>query len=390
MALIDEYLDAAQRWNAARDRLEHTRGAGPNADSAERIAKYLRHQSEIAGGELLWAGVEPPPLLPDFGQERIVGHSDLISFSSLQKAIAIGRFVGRVSQRCDGGGLSPIGTGSMVSPRLMLTNHHVLPDRDAAGNQVIEFNFQLGEDDAPLAVSTFALAPDAFFATDETLDFTLVAVEPLSNEGHRLDLFGWSRLNGAEGKILKGHALNIIQHPGGAYKQIVLRGNRLLELCNHYFLYETDTMRGSSGAPVYSDQWEVVALHHRSVPKVVDGQVMSIANVPWNEKMPESQIAWIGNEGVRVSSLVTHIQKLPLGGSQDRMRSEMFDSPAPNPFLVSQRAMGLNRGNRAPCISARAGDGELDISFPIHIRIRVGEPGVMTGDSVAGSAGWLT
>ena len=61
MALIDEYLDVARRWRAARDTLEHTRGAGPNADSPERIAKFLRHQNEIAGGAVLWGGVEPPP-----------------------------------------------------------------------------------------------------------------------------------------------------------------------------------------------------------------------------------------------------------------------------------------------------------------------------------------
>ena len=191
----------------------------------------------------------------EFGQERIIGQSDLISFSSLQKAIAIGRFVGRVSERNVDADVRPVGTGSMVSPRLMLTNNHVLPERDEAGSYVIDFNYQLGEDETPLSASTFAPAPDEFFATDKRLDLSLVAVAPRSDdEGQPLDLFGWSRLNGAEGKILKGHALNIIQHPKGAYKQIVLRGNRLLELCDHHFLYETDTLRGSSGAPVYSDQ----------------------------------------------------------------------------------------------------------------------------------------
>jgi V8-like Glu-specific endopeptidase len=376
MALIDEYLDVARRWRAARERIEHTRDAGPNADSPERIAKFLTHQSEIAGGELLWGGVEPPPLTRDFGQERIIGQSDLISFNSLQKAIAIGRFVGRVSQRSDSGSSSPVGTGSMVSPRLMLTNNHVLPDRDEASRHVIEFNYQLGEDDTPLAAARFALAPDEFFATDKELDYTLVAVATTSDDGQALEMFGWSRLNGAEGKILKGHALNIIQHPEGAYKQIVLRGNRLLELCDHHFLYETDTLRGSSGAPVYSDQWEVVALHHRSVPNVVDGKVMSIANVPWTEQMPESQIAWIGNEGVRVSSLVRHIKALRLNAEQTRLRSEMLESQPPNPFSVSRRAMGMNGVNHAVSFSGLGPHGEVDISFPVQIRIRVGDLGV--------------
>ena len=388
MALIDEYLDCARRWDAARDNVERTRKDGPNADSQARIAKYLNHQADIAGGELLWGGVAPPPLIREFGQERIIRQSDLVSFSSLQKAIAIGRFVGQVSRR-GGAGMQPVGTGFMVSPRLMLTNHHVLSERDEAAGHVIEFNYQLGEDETPLVASTFALAPDEFFAGDKALDYTLVAVKPTSDEGEPLDLFGWSKLNGAEGKILKGHALNIIQHPEGAYKQIVLRGNRLMELQNDHFLYETDTMRGSSGAPVYSDQWEVVALHHRSEPKVVNGQVMSTRvmsaiELPWHDGMPESEIEWIGNEGVRVSSLVEHINALELAGAQDRLRSDMFERSAPNPFSVFKQATGHthHRYHRSDSLSmdARAG-AELDVSFPIHIRIRVGDLGLTVGDA---------
>lgn len=381
MALIDEYLDVARRWRAAREGLAHTRDEGPNADSAQRIAKFLHHQTEIAGGESLWANAIPPPLTREIGKESIVGESDMISFSSLQKAIAIGRFVGRVGKRTYTGGVSPIGTGSMVSPRLMLTNNHVLPDRDEAGEHVIDFNYQLGEDGMPLASARFSLAPDAFFATDKNLDYTLVAVAPSADNGQPLEFFGWCKLNGKEGKILKGHALNIIQHPEGAYKQIVLRGNRLLELCGHHFLYETDTLRGSSGSPVYSDQWEVVALHHRSVPNVVDGKVMTIDNVPWTENMPESKIAWIGNEGVRVSSLVEHIKALQLKAAEERLRSEMLEAKAPNPFRVSQRAMGITNGSQAMSLSAHDGRGELDISFPIHIRIQVGDLGVALRES---------
>ena len=390
MALIDEYIEVARRWDAARDDVERTRHAGPNADSQARIAKYLEHQDKIAGGDLLWGSTAPPPLLKEFGQERIIGESDLISFNFLQKAIAIGRFVGRVSRR-GSGGVRPVGTGSMVSPRLMLTNHHVLPERDDAAGHVIEFNYQLGEDETPLAASTFALAPDEFYASDEALDYALVAVKPASDEGTPLDLFGWSKLNGAEGKILKGHALNIIQHPEGAYKQIVLRGNRLMELKDEHFLYETDTMRGSSGAPVYSDQWEVVALHHRSVPKMVDGKVMSTkvmsgTQLPWHDGMPESEIEWVGNEGVRVSFLVRHIKALKLGGAQERLRSELLEGVAPSPFLVSKRALSVthasqNHRSRSHSLSldAHAG-GELDVSFPIHIRIRVGDLGMTVID----------
>jgi hypothetical protein len=241
---------------------------------------------------------------------------------------------------------------------------------------VIEFNYQLGEGETPLTASRFTLAPDEFFATDKDLDYTLVAVATTSDDDQPLDLFGWSKLNGKEGKILKGHALNIIQHPEGAYKTIVLRGNRLLELCDQHFLYETDTLRGSSGAPVYSDQWEVVALHHRSVPNIVDGKVMAKAGVPWTEQMPESQIAWIGNEGVRVSSLIKHIKGLALNAEQERLRGELLDADPPNPFVVSRRAMGLGKASHACSLSTRDAHVEVDVTFPVHIRVRLGDLGV--------------
>lgn len=54
----------------------------------------------------------------------------------------------------------------------------------------------------------------------------------------------------------------IIQHPGGLAKQVALHNN-LVTFANETRLqYLTDTQRGSSGAPVFNSDWDVVALHH--------------------------------------------------------------------------------------------------------------------------------
>lgn len=37
---------------------------------------------------------------------------------------------------------------------------------------------------------------------------------------------------------------------------------------NAYLYSATDTLKGSSGAPVFNDQWYVVALHRRGVPAI--------------------------------------------------------------------------------------------------------------------------
>ncbi|MFC5511730.1 trypsin-like serine peptidase [Massilia jejuensis] len=343
MSTIEQvYADAARRWQAAMPSIERTRALGPAAEPIERKEAYLKHQLETGNGAALWAGARAPDLFGAFGTERVLATNDLLSFDTLQKAIAIGRFVGQVCRRETVAGLDarliPLATGSMVSPRLFLTNHHVLGSAQEAAEAVVRFDYQLGEEGDPLPTSVFAFEPAAFFVTDELLDYTLVALAPTAQEGTPLAHFGWNRLNPQQGKILRGYPVNIIQHPEGDYKQIVLSNNKVLDLVDHYFLYEADTLPGSSGAPVFNRQWEVVALHRRGVPCVIDGAIVTRGGRAWTRGIPESEIRWIGNEGTRVSSLLHHLARAPLAGRQDLLRRELTDLPAPQPFLVARQA----------------------------------------------------
>ena len=67
--------------------------------------------------------------------------------------------------------------------------------------------------------------------------------------------------------------------------------------------YTTDTLPGSSGSPAFNKDWEVVALHHSGVPEIRDGGIMTISGTPWRTGMPDSDIHWVANEGVRVSRI---------------------------------------------------------------------------------------
>jgi endonuclease G len=353
--MIDDrapWLEAAGRWEAARPAIRRTEAEGPLAEEPERKEAYLKHQQETAAGETMWAGVRAPPLSDVFGAERVIGANDMISFDTLQKAIAIGRFVGMIGPRRPAGAAGAadflpqgVATGSMVSPRLLLTNHHVLHAPDEAGESCVTFDYQLGMDGKPLPASTFDLVPDEFFVTDPALDYTLVAVAPGAAQGTPLAHFGWNQLIGTQGKILAGHSVNIIQHPEGGYKQIVLGNNRVLALFDDFFLYEADTLPGSSGAPVFNRQWEIVALHRRSVPRVVNGDIMTKGGQVWREGIPERQIDWIGNEGTRVSSLVRHLKDQPLSGAQAALRKELLERRPPQPFQVATEALERGRGN---------------------------------------------
>jgi endonuclease G len=252
--------------------------------------------------------------------ESIINTNDLLDVRFLDAGAAAARAVARVWMYEN---RTPIGYGSgfLVSPRLLLTNHHVLPSGDIAAGSRAEFNYQLGVDSQPLHSVLFDLDPDAFFITDGALDFSLVALRDSS--GALVD-FGALALVGAEGKAVIGECVNIVQHPGGERKRIAIRENRIVDLFDDFLHYETDTEPGSSGSPVFNDQWEIVALHHASVR----------AN-------DHPELKGIANEGIRASRLLKHIFDAGgLSSSQRALRDQL------NPPSESSRSAASQPGSR--------------------------------------------
>ena len=55
---------------------------------------------------------------------------------------------------------------------------------------------------------------------------------------------------------------------------------------------------------MFSDQWEMVALHHSAVPAMdEDGRYLTKDGEPWNQAMGVDRLQWVANEGVRVSAV---------------------------------------------------------------------------------------
>lgn len=196
---------------------------------------------------------------------------------------------------------SPLGTGFLISPRLLITNNHVLENELQAKSALIEFNFANDDQDLAMTTTRFALDPGAFWLANDTdkLDFSIIAVgEKLSGPGSLRD-FGFFPLSDRPDKHALGLAVNIIQHPQGRRKQVVVRENRLLardiesEHCLHY---SADTEEGASGSPVLNDAWEVVALHHWGIPHLDKVSVNGVS------------IPVTVNEGIRTSVIVKQLR----------------------------------------------------------------------------------
>ncbi|MFC7382439.1 trypsin-like peptidase domain-containing protein [Sphaerisporangium rhizosphaerae] len=273
--------------------------------------------------------------------ERILGVAkDLQAWSFLPRGARAARTVGRISVSENGREL-PIGTGFLVSPRLLLTNHHVFPRIEAARQAFVEFDAQVSVDNTPEPAKRFALDPDTLFVADQDLDYALVMVNPDVSGRPVGETFGWNRLSVQLGKLVLGEPVNIVGHPGGRLKEISIRENSLEVRLDAFLQYQTDTEPGSSGSPVYNDQWEVAALHHGGVPRTDDqGRILRRDGEVWQSGDGDDAVDWISNEGVRISAILKHLASLPLDDTRGRLLAEMGpesgfgDGAAPRPAVT--------------------------------------------------------
>jgi endonuclease G len=294
--------------------------------------------------------------------EKIIGTVDFVGVSYLERGVTAAHAVGRVDIGDAGGRTVGYGTGSLVAPHVLLTNHHVLPDAATAATSAIEFDFEDGPDGQPKQSRRFAFAPDALFITDKDLDFALVAVDP---GAAAVDGYGFNPLIEAEGKVLVGEFVTIVQHPSGQRKQVALRENKVIDRADQMLHYETDTEPGSSGSPVFNDQWELVALHHASVP---------------NAAMAGGVI----NEGIRISPLMAHLREV--AGKQPNQLLEAVLEPAlarPAPVAVASSNGAAPPGNGAgPPGGPPAGEEKVEIE-PDYSNRKGYDPGFL-GDGKRG------
>lgn len=259
--------------------------------------------------------------------ERIIdATNDLQPVQFLTRGARVVRTVARLEVRTPEG--IAHGTGFLVSPRLLLTNHHVLRNHGDAARAIAEFNYELGDDDRPAMVSTYELDPDTLYLADEGLDYALVAVRPGDDGAPAGAVYGWNALLTTQGKAVIGDSLNVVGHPQGRLKHMAIRNGALANQLDDFLHYTTDTEPGSSGSPVYNDQWEVVALHHASVANPEAGAAGG------QRRAPDAFV----NEGARISVVLRHLREQPLSDAQRVLLRELSQPPPSLVPAVGDRA----------------------------------------------------
>jgi len=373
------------------------------ADDAERVDRRLRRLNcswslaraleetpAVATSGRSLDALEPETFGADvLGLERLMGRNDMIDVGFLERGWLASRSVGRITIR-SGDETGGYGTGFLVSPRLLLTNNHVLRSVEEAAGSYVEFNYQSGLDGMPLTPVAFPLEPEGLFVTSRELDFSLVAVRSRGQGGEALGDFGHLRLIEQEGKVILGELVNIVQHPNGEPKQLALRENKLVDLLELFLQYQTDTSPGSSGSPVFNDQWEVVALHHSGVPKTdASGAWLALDGSRWTPEQGEAQIDWKANEGVRISRVLAAVRQAPLSGAAGELRSELLAAASVPveatglPPTIGSAALGSAGAGLAGFAPGSGAVAEFIIPVTVGVSVSAGAPVPASGPIVS-------
>lgn len=219
------------------------------------------------------------------------------------------------------------GTGFLVGPDLLLTNQHVLDNKDDLEEVVVRFGYVSDASGVISSGKLVRMQPDFYFSSPaHELDYALVRLKekPLediavtSNELRTKSMVELVRMSKHRGYLelaetipVKNSRVNIIQHPDGKPLKVVMTQNYIVHKTDLRVQYIADTTRGSSGSPVFNQRWEIVALHHSGNPYPSESLIDTTKKV-WKGKFRV-------NEGIPIRAILKDFKKqnieqyLPLG-----------------------------------------------------------------------------
>ncbi|HEX8188656.1 MAG TPA: DNA/RNA non-specific endonuclease [Pyrinomonadaceae bacterium] len=320
--------EIVERWEGLSPRKAPGSYLPRNAPSAAAAVEEAEAGSKRARF-LAADGQDPTPL----EMEAMLGTNDLLDVNFLDRCSLVCRAVGRIEARPPAGRVRA--TGFLISPGLLITNHHVLPDVATAESGTVEFGYRYNVAGELGQTTRFELDPASFYVADRELDYAVVAVRAasLTGRGSVVD-FGYLRMHPDRGKVREREFVTIIQHPEGQPLQIALRENQVtrLEQEHPFVQYEADTAHGSSGAPVFNDSLQLAALHSSGrIKRNAAGEfVLRAGGTTTSLKgLSETDVVWEANVGTRVSFICA-----------DLLRRAQEERPAFVPLLQQGMAGG--------------------------------------------------
>jgi hypothetical protein len=199
--------------------------------------------------------------------------SSLLPINFLERGIAASRSVAKVEIK--NGSMLDVGTGFLFKIQggddlFFMTNHHVINDKANIEHTRIIFNYEEDVKGESKVSKSFKIDAEGPWHTSppKELDTTIFKLIPI---GETLNEFGFLTLKKID--IKRNDFVNIIQHPAGQMKQISLYHNIVTSADAREVQYLTDTIKGSSGSPVFNSNWDIVALHHSGGNKKIGEEI---------------------------------------------------------------------------------------------------------------------
>lgn len=186
-------------------------------------------------------------------KEKIIGEDTLRHIYILEMALDAAKAVVHIKvPKLDG--RTEAGTGFMIASDLLMTNNHVIANQEEAEKAEYIFNYQLDKNGQESPIITVNALSNGKFYTNSELDYTVVTLKNVPDFGNHLKL--------KNKQVQKDARVGIIQHPGGNVKKISIQNNFVAFANTEVVQYTTSTLPGSSGSPVFDDDFQVVAIHH--------------------------------------------------------------------------------------------------------------------------------
>lgn len=225
-----------------------------------------------------------------------MGRRTLLPVNFLAKGVWKSKAVGKVEIKIGGNRFS-VGTGFLfkvegISDLFFITNYHVINDRKDIDKTKIIFDYELDINGDSIASKSFRIDANKGWYCSPVNEYDSTIFH-LIDEQNELAQYGYIELKEIE--IAQNDFVNIIQHPGGEMKQISLYHNIVTNTNERVVQYLTDTLKGSSGSPVFNSDWEVVALHHSGG-----------GSKPGEPELPEGVKS--RNEGIAINKIIQFIK----------------------------------------------------------------------------------
>lgn len=224
--------------------------------------------------------------------EKIIGETnELLPINWIYKALEVSKSVCQIRKKN-----GDLGTGWLLEDGWILTNAHVIKNKEEIDGATANFDFEKDLNGNDKTTFSYTMQEEgALFSSKYNLDYAYIKL--INDPAHPLSKWGHLTLNKTDIPS-ENDRVSIIQHPKGEQKQVALHSNQVIAVDGHKLFYTTDTEKGSSGAPVFNSNWQVVALHHAG--KVENGGL--VINNDTGERQP-------ANRGILIGAIKDDITK---------------------------------------------------------------------------------